>query len=662
MSEAAEYEQFGSYRLTHLLGKGGMASVYRALRSGPMGFSKEVAIKRLHDALANDEKILKALINEARLGGQLKHPNIVEVYEFNKVEETYFLAMEFVDGWTIDRILSFAKKYEAPLPTEVVLEVFMQVCDGLHYAHTLESLEGQDVKLVHRDLKPANIMVSRLGVSKIMDFGIAKAATNLFQTTIVAPEDKTTKGTPHYMSPEQVAGDPDISFHSDIFSLGSVIYECLMGEVLFGGDNLATVLFAVVKADVSSKLDEVDARVPGLGGILAKCLAKKASARWATAADFGRALQTLRDTLPGTDNIQDYLYSLRGHLVGSQKRRQEKSTLVAQLPEFATLFSQLNDNSEPVSDARAGMDEAIEAAERSIREGIGASPLVDTSAPTRRGLVAYETGTVQETAPLSSGEAHTDLLETHVAPVPKQKKKKKKKRGRAADADAVSARTRVHSPGESPAEKRAAAAKKGRLWMLAAILLIGTGLAAAAAVFIAGSSPNPTLAVAPQGEDAFATVASTTPIPKLGTPTRTDTRAPKKPDSVVALTSDVPPAPVEATPASVVSPTPAPVAAPPPAPVAAPTPALVAVVEPAAPVKPGKLSIKVSKPWARVLMDGKDIGQKTPLIKYRLAPGTHELELIGSANAGRVTRTFTIASGEPLVLGSYDFVTSSWSD
>ena len=80
MPEAAEYEQFGSYRLTHLLGKGGMASVYRALRSGPMGFSKEVAIKRLHDALANDEKILKALINEARLGGQLKHPNIVEVY------------------------------------------------------------------------------------------------------------------------------------------------------------------------------------------------------------------------------------------------------------------------------------------------------------------------------------------------------------------------------------------------------------------------------------------------------------------------------------------------------------------------------------------------------------------------------------------------------
>jgi serine/threonine-protein kinase len=660
MPEAAEYEQFGSYRLTHLLGKGGMASVYRALRSGPMGFSKEVAIKRLHDALANDEKILKALINEARLGGQLKHPNIVEVYEFNKVEETYFLAMEFVDGWTIDRILSFAKKYEAPLPTEVVLEVFAQVCDGLHYAHTLESLEGQDVKLVHRDLKPANIMVSRLGVSKIMDFGIAKAATNLFQTTIVAPEDKTTKGTPHYMSPEQVAGDPDISFHSDIFSLGSVIYECLMGEVLFGGDNLATVLFAVVKADVSSKLDEVDARVPGLGGILAKCLAKKASARWATAAEFGRALQTLRDTLPGTDNIQDYLYLLRGHLVGSQKRRQEKSTLVVELPEFATLFGQLNDSSEPISDARAGMDEAIEAAERSIREGIGASPMVDTSAPTRRGLVAYETGTVQATAPLSSGEAHPDIVETRVGPVPKQKKKKK--RGRAADVGAVSAKTRVHPPGESPAEKRAAAAKKRRLWMLAAILLIGTGVAAGAAVFIARTSPNPTLTVAPQGEDDFATVASPTPIPNLGTTTRTDTRAPKKPDSVAALTSDASPALVEATPASVVSPTPAPVAAPTPAPVAAPTPALVAVVEPAVPVKPGKLSIKVSKPWARVLMDGKDIGQKTPMIKYRLAPGTHELELIGSQNAGRVTRTFTIASGEPLVLGSYDFVTSSWSD
>ena len=200
MSEAPAYEEFGAYRLTHMLGKGGMASVYRAVRSGPMGFAKEVAIKRIHDALIDNEAILKGLINEARIGGQLKHPNIVEVYEFNKVGEAYYLAMEFVDGWTLDKVIKLSREFKMPVPPSVALLIGKQLCEGLEYAHTLESLDGQEVKLVHRDLKPANIILSRYGIAKIMDFGIAKAATNLFKTTLA----DVTKGTPHYMSPEQV--------------------------------------------------------------------------------------------------------------------------------------------------------------------------------------------------------------------------------------------------------------------------------------------------------------------------------------------------------------------------------------------------------------------------------------------------------------------------
>ncbi len=663
MTGAAEYEQFGNYRLTHLLGKGGMASVYRALRSGPMGFAKEVAIKRLHDALTEDEKILKALINEARLGGQLKHPNIVEVYEFNKVEGKYFLAMEFVDGWTIDRILAFAKQYGEPLPPEVVLEVFAQVCDGLHYAHTLESLEGQDVKLVHRDLKPANIMVSRFGIAKIMDFGIAKAATNLFQTTIVDPEHKTTKGTPHYMSPEQVAGDPDIGFQSDIFSLGSVIYEAVAGEVLFSGDNLATVLFAVVKADAARELDELDARVPGLGPIIAKCLAKKPENRWQSASQLGEALLHLRDRLPGTATIQDYLYALRGHLVGSQKRRQEKSTLVSELPEFATLFGQLQQNEEPTVD-RTGMDEAVEAAERSIREGIGRQQMVDTGAPTRPGLVADETGTVPLTSPLSSDAAHPDLLETRLGPASPKKKGRKK---RPSAQEAASAQTRVYPPGESPKEKRLAAERRRKAMMVAALLLMAVGVLAGVGVFVASSTENtPTNTVAPAPTDAgTAKIEAPTPIPDLRRPTNERRPTTSRPaDTVAALSVESTPAaattaPVEATPAE--APTPVPVAAPAPTPVAAATPAP-ALVEPPVPTKPGQLSIKASKPWARVLLDGKDIGRTTPLIGYRVPAGSHDIELIGSENAGRVSRTITIDAGGKLVLGSYDFASSNWSE
>ena len=156
-----------------------------------MGFQKEVAIKRLHSSLSEDESILKALINEARLGGQLKHRNIVEIYEFNKVGNSYYLAMEFIDGWTLDRIMKLSRKHGLPIPPGVALDIAVQICRGLDYAHKLETLDGQEVRLVHRDLKPANIIVARDGSAKIMDFGIAKAQTNLFKTTV----GEVTKGT-----------------------------------------------------------------------------------------------------------------------------------------------------------------------------------------------------------------------------------------------------------------------------------------------------------------------------------------------------------------------------------------------------------------------------------------------------------------------------------
>ena len=112
----AETQQFGRYMLTHLLGKGGMASVYRAIRAGPMGFAKEVAIKRIHEELTQDEQQLKSLINEARIGGQLRHQNIVEIYEFDKVAEQYYLAMEYVSGWTLEKMVKVCRQRSLSVP------------------------------------------------------------------------------------------------------------------------------------------------------------------------------------------------------------------------------------------------------------------------------------------------------------------------------------------------------------------------------------------------------------------------------------------------------------------------------------------------------------------------------------------------------------------
>ncbi len=357
MTTPALDEVFGSYRLTHLLGKGGMASVYRAVRSGPMGFAKQVAIKRLHPSLTRDSNILKALVNEARIGGQLKHPNIVEIYEFNRVGDTYYLAMEFIDGWTLDRVIQLGRKHQQQLPKGVALDMAIQVCEGLHYAHTLESLDGVEVHLVHRDLKPANIIVGRDGVTKIMDFGIAKADTNLFKTTLV----DTTKGTPHYMSPEQVGGDPHLGARSDIFAMGSLLYELATEKILFQGDSLAAVLFAVSRAEVDEEVEEAEAALPGLGPILGRCLEREPKKRFPSARALQQALSQLqehREAEPWT--TKNFMYTLRSKLL-EESVRSEPSTDEEEM-DFAPLISKaelsLTDDID-VEEARAAADAEI---------------------------------------------------------------------------------------------------------------------------------------------------------------------------------------------------------------------------------------------------------------------------------------------------------------
>ena len=246
---------FGRYKLLNLLGEGGMAKVYRALLSGPMGFEKEVAVKRLDPKVTADERVVKALINEARLGGQLRHKNIVEIYEFNHVDGHYFMAMEYVDGWTLEALVRRCRNRREHLPASVVCEIVTSICRGLGYAHSLEDKAGRALNLVHRDLKPANVMVSREGDVKLMDFGIAKADSNLYKTTA----EDVTKGTPVYMSPEQVTGAV-LDQRSDIFSLGSILVELITNDTPFFANSLLAVMHAVLNANIETSLEKVRAR------------------------------------------------------------------------------------------------------------------------------------------------------------------------------------------------------------------------------------------------------------------------------------------------------------------------------------------------------------------------------------------------------------------
>ena len=283
---------FGKYKLLEQIGEGAMARVYRAVRSGPMGFRKEVALKQIRPELTRKQKLTKALINEARLGGYLEHRNIVEVHEFDCVDDTYYIAMEHVRGLTLRQLLSRLPEGEG-MPPRVVAEVAVQMCEGLAYAHAASDDTGQPMNLVHRDLKPSNVIVRQDGVVKIMDFGIAKAKTNLFHTT-----PGFIKGTPVYMSPEQVRGDP-LDQRSDIFSLGSLVAELLTGHTAFEGEASFPVVRAIAKGEVHHVVELVVARAPAFGPIIERALQLQPEDRYPSASEMADDLRGILGTLPG---------------------------------------------------------------------------------------------------------------------------------------------------------------------------------------------------------------------------------------------------------------------------------------------------------------------------------------------------------------------------
>ena len=299
---------FGRYELLELVGEGAMAQVYRARQSGPMGFRKEVAIKRLRTGtLRRDRKELESLVNEARLGGQLRHPHVVEVYGCDVYDGTFFLAMEFVQGWTLDDVIWSFVEQGLDLPLVAVLDILRQLARGLSYAHGARDEEGQPMNLVHRDLKPQNIFLDQRGVVKIADFGLAKSTAALYQTT----EADVTKGSPLYMSPEQVEGMA-LDRRSDLFAVGSLAIELVTGLRAFEGNSLANTLRRVLDADCREAWGPFAQAAPTLAPVVARLLALNREDRYPDADALAQDLDAL---VPG-DAIGLQTTALAGVLLG----------------------------------------------------------------------------------------------------------------------------------------------------------------------------------------------------------------------------------------------------------------------------------------------------------------------------------------------------------
>ena len=231
----------GPYELGERLGLGGMAEVFVAYRAGPHGFAKKVALKRILPELAQDPRFVAMFCDEARISAPLCHPNIVQVIDFGESEGELFMAMEFVEGVSLAKLLRYVSGRRERFPIGAALFVAHEVLAGLAFAHNACDENGNPLSIVHRDVSPGNVLIGRAGDVKLADFGIVRSS---FVDRRTYPGE--LKGKVGYMSPEQVMGI-EVDPRSDLFTVGIILSEMLIARPLFSGQNEFDILTKILR-------------------------------------------------------------------------------------------------------------------------------------------------------------------------------------------------------------------------------------------------------------------------------------------------------------------------------------------------------------------------------------------------------------------------------
>ncbi len=276
----SESQRFGRYLLIQKLATGGMAEIFLAKLSGAAGFEKEIVLKKILPQWSSDHDFISMLIDEAKIAVQLNHPGIVQVYELAREGETYYIAMEYIHGVDLRKVISKSTSLKNKIPLDVSLMIMTEVLEGLAYAHSKKNPQGLPMEIIHRDISPQNILVSFDGNVKITDFGIARAASRNHETMV-----GVLKGKFAYMSPEQ-ANQEALDARSDLYAAAIVFYELLTGERLFHKGSDVDTLDHVRRGDVRFS-ESAEKNIPErLKEILRKALSKQVSNRYPSASDF----------------------------------------------------------------------------------------------------------------------------------------------------------------------------------------------------------------------------------------------------------------------------------------------------------------------------------------------------------------------------------------
>ncbi|HJK92685.1 MAG TPA: serine/threonine-protein kinase, partial [Polyangiaceae bacterium LLY-WYZ-15_(1-7)] len=275
---------FGKYLLLERIAVGGMAEVFLSKSFGIEGFEKVIAIKRILPTMAEDDDFIEMFIDEAKIAGHLNHANIVPIYELGKIGESHYIAMEYVWGKDLLQIMNRFRRMRKRMPPTMVGFIATKMCEALEYAHTKRDRRGQPLNLIHRDISPQNILCSYDGAVKLIDFGIAKAASRTTKT-----QAGVLKGKFGYMSPEQVRGLP-IDHRSDIFAVGTCMYEMLTADRLFVGESDFSTLEKVRHAAVQAPSEMVPGVPKEFDEIVMRALAREPADRWQSAGELQEAI------------------------------------------------------------------------------------------------------------------------------------------------------------------------------------------------------------------------------------------------------------------------------------------------------------------------------------------------------------------------------------
>jgi serine/threonine-protein kinase len=458
----------GRYVLFGELASGGMATVHLGRLLGPAGFTKTVAIKRLHAQFAKEPEFVSMFLDEARLVGRIQHPNVVSTLDVVQLQGEVYVVMDYVEGEALSRLLKACAERNDTVDPKLAASILCAALQGLHAAHESNDERGRPLGIVHRDVSPQNVLVGRDGIARVLDFGVAKARGRLQSS-----REGQLKGKLSYMAPEQVHGRA-IDRRTDIYAASVMLWEVLTGKRLVSGDNEAAIIASVVKGEFSPPSQTAPWVPPALDAIVMRGLEQDPARRFQTAREMAIELDRAVEGAASAYGVGEWVERLAGDalkLRATRVREMESSSAVRQieaqrnlapplptsavtdvavppppigsaaapplvLPASGSITPPPGDQSYPLVDARPTMPVpppdpgALAAADfisfentdeplavPAVPAGIGASPLPEFSAR----VSLSEAPTAQFQLPVSEGDASDTHATPETAPTPRRR-------------------------------------------------------------------------------------------------------------------------------------------------------------------------------------------------------------------------------------------------